>query len=141
MVKVFEGKTTTAIKTAIRETAFSDLITAFSEIYGADSVSIVGNSEIAVGCGIVKDKDGFERECVFTVKPVVKDYEDRKTATKTIKAYDRLDEAEAYEAEKSEKEKKAEEKAKAKAEKKARDEKARAEKKAKVAEQSAPSVN
>lgn len=134
MAKVFEGKTTTAIKAAIRETAFSDLVTMFSEIYGADSVSVVGNSEIAVGCGIVKDKDGFERECVFTVKPVVKDYEDRKTATKTIKAYDRLDEAEAYEAEKSEKEKKAEEKAKAKAEKKARDEKARAEKKAKAAE-------
>jgi hypothetical protein len=134
MAKVFEGKTTTAIKTAIRETAFSDLITAFSEIYGADNVSIVGNSEIAVGCGIVKDKDGFEHECVFTVKPVVKDYEDRKTATKTIKAYDRLDEAEAYEAEKSEKEKKAEEKAKARAEKNARDEKARAEKKAKAAE-------
>lgn len=138
MAKIFEGKTATAIKNAVRETGFSDLVELFSERYGADNVSVVGNSEIAVGCGVVKDKDGFERECVFTVKPVVKDYEDRKTATKTIKAYDRLDEAEAYEVAKSEKEKAAEEKAKAKAEKKARDEKARAEKKAKAdAEKSA----
>lgn len=139
MAITFEDcKTTTAIKNKVRSAAFADLIAAFSELYGSDSVSVVGNSEIAVAIGDVKDKDGFAREICFTVKPVVKDYEDRKTATKTIKAYDRLDEAEAYEVSKTEKEKAAEEKAKAKADKKARDEKARAEKKAKAdAEKSA----
>ena len=33
MAKIFEGKTTTAIKNAIRETAFADLIAAKDEFY------------------------------------------------------------------------------------------------------------
>lgn len=135
MAITFEDcKNTKAIKDKARSVAFSDLIAAFSELYGSDNVSVVGNSEIAVAIGDIKCADGTLGEVCFTVKPVVKDYEDRKTATKTIKAYERLNEADAYEADKSEKEKKAEEKAKAKAGKKARDEKARAEKKAKAAE-------
>lgn len=132
MEKVFAGKSVTAVKNAVRDAGFSDLLEMFVERYGVDSVSIVGNSEIAVCCGVTKDADGFDHDCVFTVKPVVKDYVDRKTATKTIEAYDRIEEAKAYAVSKSEKEKAAEEKAKAKAEKKARDEKARAEKKAKA---------
>ena len=61
-----------------------------------------------------------------------RDWQDRQTATKLIEAFNRAEEAEAFEISKSEAEKKAEERAKAKAEKKARDEKARAEKKAKA---------
>ena len=103
-----------------------------SEIFGAERVSVIGNSEIAVGIGDTKDSDGFTREVCFTVKPVIKDWQDRKTASKTIEAFNRADEAEAFKISKSEAEAKAEERAKAKAEKKARDEKARAEKKAKA---------
>ena len=119
----------TKVKDAGRELAFSELLELLSAHYGADRVSIVGGSEIAVGAIDVTDKDGFTYELCFTVKPVMKDYKERKTATKTIDEFDRLTAAKIYEAEKSEKERKAEEKAKAKAEKVARDKKARAEKK------------
>lgn len=125
-VKDFKG--TKAIKDSVRDTAFSDLIEMLTEKYGSDRVTIVGNSEIAVGLDDIKLADGTISELVFTVKPVVKDYEDRKTATKTIKCYERLVEGDTYEVTKTEKEKKAEEKAKAKAEKIERDKKARAEK-------------
>lgn len=119
----------TKVKDAGRELAFSELLELLSAHYGADRVSIVGGSEIAVGATDVTDKDGFTYELCFTVKPVMKDYKERKTATKTIDEFDRLTAAKIYEAEKSEKERKAEEKAKAKAEKVARDKKAREEKK------------
>lgn len=133
MSDIFEGvKGLTACKNKARMEAFEALISAMSEIFGTERVSVIGNSEIAVGIGDTKDSDGFTREVCFTVKPVIKDWQNRKTATKTIKAFDRADEAEAFEISKSEAEKKAEERAKAKAEKKARDEKARAEKKAKA---------
>lgn len=119
----------TKVKDAGRELVFSELLELLSTHYGADKVSIVGGSEIAVGATDVTDKDGFVFELCFTVKPVMKDYKKRTTATKTIKEFDRLTAAEMYEVEKSEKERKAEERAKAKAEKRKRDEKARAEKK------------
>jgi hypothetical protein len=133
MSDIFEGvKGLTACKNKVRMEAFEALISAMSEIFGAERVSVIGNSEIAVGIGDTKDSDGFTREVCFTVKPVVKDWQDRKTATKLIEAFNRAEEAEAFEISKSDAEKKAEERAKAKAEKKARDEKARAEKKAKA---------
>ena len=64
-----ECKTTKAVKDKVRSTAFSDLITAFSELYGVDNVSIVGNSEIAVAVGDIQCKDGTLGEVCFTVKP------------------------------------------------------------------------
>ena len=133
MSDIFEGvKGLTACKNNARMEAFEALISAMSEIFGAERVSVIGNSEIAVGIGDTKDSDGFTHEVCFTVKPVIKDWQGRKTASKTIEAFNRADEAEAFKISKSEAEAKAEERAKAKAEKKARDEKARAEKKAKA---------
>lgn len=128
MKDVKDFKTGKAIKDGVRDVAFQDLLEMFTAKYGADRVTVVGNSEIAVGIDDIKLSDGTISELVFTVKPVVKDYEDRKTATKTIKAYERLIEGDTYEVSKTEKEKKAEEKAKAKAEKIERDKKTRAEK-------------
>lgn len=120
-----KAKTPTAVKNIVRSEAFAIMLEMFAERFGEDRVSIVGNSTIAVGVTDIKDKDGFMQEICIEVKPVVKDYEDRTTATKKISAYDRLDEAEAYQTQKTEKEKEAEEKAKAKAEKIKRDKKAR----------------
>lgn len=123
-------KSPTALKNHVRESVFSDMLEMFAVKYGADRVTIVDKSEIAVGVNDIETKDGASYEIVITVKPVVKDYEDRKTATKTINRFDRLDEGEIYKAKKTEKEKQAEEKARLKAEKIERDKKARAKKKA-----------
>lgn len=128
MLKEKEFKSMTALKNDVRDKSFQTLLELLTMKFGVDRVSIVGNSEIAVGFDDVETEDGFTQEICFTVKPVIKDYKDRKTATKTIDKYDRLDEVEAYEVKKTEAEKKAEEKVKAKAEKIARDKKARAEK-------------
>ncbi len=136
MINEKDFKSPTALKNDVRDKSFQTLLELLTEKFGSDCVSIVGNSEIAVGFDDVQTADGFTQEICFTVKPVIKDYADRKTATKTIKAYDRFDEVEAYEVNKTEKERKAEERAKAKADKIARDKKARAERAKAKAEKS-----
>lgn len=126
-----EKKTAASVKSAVREIAFADLVAAFSEKYGAENVSIVGSSEIAVCVGTRTLTDGTEGEVCFTVKPVAKDFDVRTTDSgKVFLPYERLAEADAYEVEKTEKEQKAEQKAKERAEKKKRDEEARAKAKA-----------
>lgn len=134
----FSGcKSVTAAKNKAREVAFAELLEILASHFGADAVSVVGNAEVAIGLDGFTDADGFAREVCFTLKPVVKEPCDKVTASgKHTAAYDRLDEAAAYEVTKSEKEKAAEEKAKAKAAKVAKDkaarEKAKAEKSAKT---------
>ena len=134
MIDFNECKTAAAIKTKVRETAFNDLVEAFSEKYGVDNVSIVGASEIAVCIGTRTLMDGTEGEVCFTIKPVAKDFDIRTADSgKVFLPYERLAEADAYEIEKTEKEQKAEQKAKERAEKKKRDAEARAKLKEKKA--------
>lgn len=121
MTNYSEMKNATAIKNAMRADV-ADLLNKFLiEKFGEENVSIVGSNEIAVCIGTIPDADGFERELVVTVKPTAKDWETRKTTKKVFEAYNRIDEAEAYEMELSEKEKAKAEKAKAKEEKIATD--------------------
>lgn len=126
-------KNATAVKGKAREIGFTAMLEHFVTLYGEDNVSIVGNSEIAVCVGTRTLADGTEGEVCFTVKPVAKDFDIRKTDSgKVFQPYERVKEADVYEVTKTEKERKAEENARIKAEKKARDEKARAERKAKA---------
>lgn len=119
-------KNVSTVKKAIRETAFSDMVEFFSERYGTDNVSIVGNNEIAVCIGLRTLADGTDGEICFTVKPVAKDFDIRVAESgKVFQPYERIKESDAYEIEKTKKEREAEEKAKLKAEKKERDKKAR----------------
>ena len=117
---------TSEVKNAARTLAFSNLIEAFTGLYGAENVSVINNSELAVCCGTRKLLDGTEGEVCFTVKPVVKDFDFRTTESgKIFRPFERLSEADTYEVSKTEKERKAEEKAKERAEKKRKDEEAR----------------
>lgn len=126
-----ECKTSASVKTKVREIAFADLVSAFSEKYGTDNVSVVGSSEIAVCIGTRTLTDGTVGEVCFTIKPVAKDFDVRTTDSgKVFMPYERLAEADAYEVEKTEKEQKAEQKAKERDEKKKRDAEARAKAKA-----------
>ena len=129
-----ELKKVADVKKVVRETAITDLIDMFSEKYGADNVSIVGNSEIAVCIGTKTLLDGTEGEVCFTVKPVAKDFDVRTTESgKMFLPYERLAEADSYEIEKTEKEKEAEKRAKEREEKKKRDKEAREKAKAEKA--------
>lgn len=131
MTNFNECKAPTNVKTKVREIAFADLVEAFSEKYGADNVSVVGASEIAVCIGTRTLTDGTEGEVCFTIKPVAKDFDVRTTDSgKTFLPYERLAEADAYEVEKTEKEAKAEELAQKRAAKKKADAEARAKLKA-----------
>lgn len=128
-----ECKNVSAVKTKVRELAFSDLYSMFCEKYGEDNVSIVNNCEIAVCIGTRTLTDGTEGEVCFTCKPVAKDFDVRVTESgKTFLPYERENEADAYEVSKTEKEKEAEKRAQERAAKKERDriarEKAKAEK-------------
>lgn len=124
-------KSQTAIKNKTREAVVEMLINLLVEQCGADNVSIVDKSEISVAITTAKCSDGTENEICFNIKPVVKDFDDRTTESgKKIKAYERIKEADSYEAIKSQKEIEAEEKARKNAEKKERDRIAREKKKA-----------
>lgn len=126
-----ECKNLSSVKSKVRELALADLLDFFIEKYGEDNISIVGNNEIAVCLGTKTLSDGTIGEVCFTTKPVAKDYDVRTATTsgKVFQPYERIKEADAYEVEKTEKEKKAEEQAKQRAEKKKRDEEARKKKK------------
>lgn len=126
-----EFKTAKSVKDAARESAFDVLVSAFSEAFGADAVSVIGSAEVAVCVGTRILSDGTVGEVCVTVKPVAKDFDFRVTDSgKTFVPFERLTEADEYEAEKSEKERKAEERARAKEAKRKADEAARAKRKA-----------
>ena len=87
-------KTPTTIKNEARVAAFEALRVALAEVYGAENVFRVGDTEVAV-----KVADAPSGEPIYaTFAPTVKDFVDRATKTKTVKAYDLTAEVEAYEA-------------------------------------------
>lgn len=76
-------KTPTTIKNETREIAFKTMVELYKSHYGENKVLITGDSEISVE--INTSPDG--KPIYVTYSPTVKDYCDRKTKTKTIKAY------------------------------------------------------
>lgn len=105
-------KTVTEVKAQARKIGMDFLKENLIEVFGEENVSQIGDSEYAVAVGTKSDTDGFEHEVCITFKPTTKEFMDRTTAKKTFEEFNRLDEAEAYELSKKEKEqKKAESKA------------------------------
>ena len=122
MTNYSEIKNAIAIKNAMRADVADPLSKFLIEKFGEENVSIVGSNEIAVCIGTIPDADGFERELVVTVNKRRRTGLTEKHRRKFFfEAYNRIDEAEAYEMELSEKEKAKAEKARAKEEKIARD--------------------
>lgn len=98
-------KTPTTIKNESRELAFKTMVEIFREHYGENLVFIIGDSEIAVQ--VDTSPDG--KPIYATYSPTVKDYCDRKTKTKTIKAFNVHELAAQYANKVNEREAKAEE--------------------------------
>lgn len=77
------NKTPTTVKNETRQIAFSTMVEIFTSHYGKENIFIIGDSEIAV-----KVNTAPTGEPIYaTYSPTVKDYCDRKTKTKTIKAF------------------------------------------------------
>ena len=120
-------KTPTTIKNETRTAVFEALRVALAEVYGTENVFRVGDTEVAV-----KVANAPTGEPIYaTFAPTVKDYCDRTTNTKTIKAYDLTAEVEAYERKVAERDTKTAE-AKAKKAEKIKADKARREANAKA---------
>ena len=127
-------KTPTTVKNEIRTAVFETMRVALATAYGAENVFRIGDTEVAVKVGNAPSGEPI----YATFAPTIKDYTDRTTKTKTIKAFDLTAEVNAYNATLDKRAKEAEEtaerKAKQIAEDKARREanaKAKAEQKAK----------
>lgn len=115
------------VKDEARAQAFALLLEALTAVFGDEGVSVVGNAIVAVSVGSRTVADGTAPEVAAEIKVTVKEFETHSTASgKEVLAYDRYEEAEAYEAEKTEKEREAEERAKKKAQKIEADKRARA---------------
>lgn len=106
-------KTPTTIKNEVRAEAFEGLRVALSNVYGAENVFRIGDTEVAVKVAISPDDEPI----YATFSPTVKDYRDRQTKTKVIKAFDLTAEVNAYEKTLAERKEKAEENAERKAKK------------------------
>lgn len=106
--------TATAVKNEARRIAYEMVRDVAIETLGTENVSEIGQNEIAICLGTKKLADGTETEICVTIKPIAKDFEDRKTTKKVFEAFQRILEEEAWETEKKEK---ADKKAKAEAEK------------------------
>ena len=126
--------TPTTVKNQIRMECFEGLRVALGQVYGAENVYRIGDTEIAVKVGISPDDEPI----YATFSPTVKDYCDRQTKTKVIKAFDLTAAVNAYNATLDKRAKEAEETAERKAKKIAEDKakreanaKAKAEQKAK----------
>ena len=102
--------TPTTVKNKARLTAFKRMYEIYCQAYGGNKVFCIGDSEIAVEI----DTAPTGEPIYATFSPVVKDYCDRTTKTKTIKAFDLTAEINAYTATL---EKRAKEEAEAKAKK------------------------
>lgn len=124
-----EYKSNTAVKAQARLEVMEVVANALTEAFGEGLVQKVGTNEYGVVVGEVLDKDGFGQDVCITLKPVVKEWEDRKTDKRKFEKFDLNTAAEMYQLEVDEKEEKAKEKARLKKEKIARDKKAREEKK------------
>ena len=129
-----EFKSATAVKAQARIDVMEVITKALREAYGEDNVAKVGSNEYGVIVGQITDKDGFPQDVVTTVKPTVKEWEDRKTDKREYEKYILSDVAKAYEIETKEKEEKKEKERQEREEKKAKDkaerERAKAEKSA-----------
>lgn len=108
-------KTPTTIKNEARAIAFSELCRVFTD--GGYSVHRIGDSEIAILIDTTTDGEPI----YATLSPVIKDFCDRQTKTKTIKAFDLTAEVEAYKETVAKREAKTEENKKNKAKKIERD--------------------
>jgi hypothetical protein len=76
-------KTPTTIKNEARALAFKTMVEIFRQHYGENLVFIIGDSEVAVQ--VDTSPDG--KPIYATYSPTIKDFCDRKTKTKTIKAF------------------------------------------------------
>lgn len=127
-----EFKSATAVKAQARADVMAVIVKALREAYGEDNVAKVGSNEYGVIVGQVTDKDGFPQDVVTTVKPIVKEWESRKTDKREYEKYVLADKAQEYEIETKEKEEKKAKEKKEREAKKAKDkaerEKAKAEK-------------
>lgn len=122
-------KNATAVKAQARIDIMKVIVNALIAEFGDDAVKKVGSNEYAVIGGTALDSDKCPNDVVTTVKPIVKDWETRKTAKKTFEKYDIYEEARLYEISVAEKEEEKAKKAKAKEEKIAKDKKEREKKK------------
>lgn len=80
------------IMNAVRPDAFAALVKAMTAIYGEANVYQTGDSEIAVKVG--ESPDGLP--IYSTYSPTIHNYVERKTKSKTLKAYDAPAIAEKY---------------------------------------------
>lgn len=100
-IDITDCKNTTAIRNKIRtdmtELLMNFLISTFED--EPEDVVQVGTNEIAVCVAVAKDEDGFEHDVCCVVKPEVKPHLDSIGEKRTVTAYDRFAEAEAYEEE------------------------------------------
>ena len=118
------------VMNSVRPSAFQSLVKALSAVYGEENTYIIGDSEVAV-----KVADAPTGEPIYArYSPTIANYTERKTQSKTIKAFNAPKEAAEYRAKKEEDAKKAEDSAKLKAEQIERTKKASAEKARKIAE-------
>ena len=103
-------KSPTTIKNEVRTEVFEVLRVALAEVYGTENIHRIGDTEVAV-----KVAEAPTGEPIYaTFSPTIKDYCDRQTKTKTIKAFDLTAEVNTY---KTTLEKRAKEEAEAKAKK------------------------
>ena len=98
-------KTPTTIKNESREIAFKTMVEIYKAHYGENKVFIIGDSEIAVEVNVSPDG----KPIYATYSPTIKDFCDRKTKTKTIKAFNINEVAAQYANKVNEREAKAEE--------------------------------
>lgn len=98
-------KTPTTIKNESREIAFKTMVEIYKAHYGENKVFITGDSEIAVE--VNTSPDG--KPIYATYSPTIKDFCERKTKTKTIKAFNVHELAAQYANKVNEREVKAEE--------------------------------
>lgn len=84
--------TPTTVKNETRAEVFEVLCNALAQVYGLENVHKIGDTEIAVE--VAKAPTGEPIYATFS--PTIKDYCDRVTKTKTIKAFNLTAECNAY---------------------------------------------
>ena len=122
-----EYKNTTAVKNQMRKEIMEICVNALIEHFGEDAVAKIGTNEYACIVGTITS-EGFPLDAVATIKPTVKEWEDRRTDKKEFKRFDFDYEKADYEKKLKEKEEKEKEKKEAKEKKIARDKAERARK-------------
>ena len=122
-----KNPTPTTVKNNARVKAFNLMVEIFGQAYGLDKIHRIGDTEIAVEV----DTAPTGEPIYALYSPTVKDYCDRTTKSKTIKAFDLTEAVNAYNATLDKRVKEAEETAERKA-KKIADDKAKREANAKA---------